>query len=168
MILITNSFKKYEDEHFINKDNRKMKTLNEYLINYVGIVESMMRENQLSQILQKIEKWNTVENWMKYEKKNGGDIDEIDEDYFYTEMVLCDRCVRTLNRYLDYDIDEISTNGKINLEILSDKLTQELAEDYSNGDLDDLNEYFGDWEDYITIFEIAWGMVTKQPFFIEL
>ena len=145
-----------------------MKTLNEYLISYVGIVESVMRENQLSQILQKIEKWNTVENWMKYEKKNGGDIVEIDEDYFYTEMALCDRCVTTLNRYLDYDIDEISTNGKINLEILSDKLTQELAEDYSNGDLDDLNEYFGDWEDYITIFEIAWGMVTKQPFFIEL
>lgn len=145
-----------------------MKALNEYIIRFINISESLMRENQLQQILKKIDKWNTIENWQKYEEENGGDLDEIDEDYFYTETCLCDRCVRTLNRYLDYDIDEISTNGKINLEILSNKLTQELAEDYSNGDLDDLNEYFGDWEDYIVVFEIAWGVVTKQPFFIEL
>lgn len=145
-----------------------MKTLNEYVIRFSNISESLMRENQLSQILQKIDKWNTVENWMKYEKKNGGDPDEIDEDYFYTETCLCDRCVRTLERYLDIDIEEVTTNGKINLEVLSNKLTQELAKDYSNGDLDDLNEYFGDWEDYIVVFEIAWGVVTKQPFFIEL
>ena len=70
-----------------------MKTLNEYVIRFSNISESLMRENQLSQILQKIDKWNTVENWMKYEKKNGGDLDEIDEDYFYTETCLCDRCV---------------------------------------------------------------------------
>ena len=73
-----------------------------------------------------------------------------------------------MERYLDIDIEEVTTNGKINLEVLSNKLTQELAKDYSNGDLDDLNEYFGDWEDYIVVFEIAWGVVTKQPFFIEL
>ena len=145
-----------------------MKTLNEYVIRFSNISESLMRENQLFQILQKIDKWNTVENWMKYEKKNGGDLDEIDEDYFYTETCLCDRCVRTLERYLDIDIEEVTTNGKINLEVLSNKLTQELAKDYSNGDLDDLNEYFGDWEAYIVVFEIAWGVVTKQPFFIEL
>ena len=145
-----------------------MKTLSEYVIRFSNISESLMRENQLSQILQKIDKWNTVENWMKYEKKNGGDLDEIDEDYFYTETCLCDRCVRTLERYLDIDIEEVTTNGKINLEVLSNKLTQELAKDYSNDDLDDLNEYFGDWEDYIVVFEIAWGVVTKQPFFIEL
>lgn len=145
-----------------------MKTLNEYVIRYGNIFENLIRENQLQQILKKIDKWNTIENWQKYEEKNGGDPNEIDEYYFYTETCLCDRCVRTLDRYLDYDINEISTNGKINLEILSNKLTQELAEDYSNGDLDDLNEYFDDWEDYINVFETAWGAVTKQPFFIEL
>lgn len=145
-----------------------MKTLNEYVIRFSNISESLMRENQLQRILKKIDKWNTIENWQKYEEENGGDLDEIDEDYFYTETCLCDRCVRTLERYLDIDIDQISTNGKINLEVLSNKLTQELVKDYSNGDLDDLNEYFGDWEDYIVVFEIAWGVVTKQPFFIEL
>lgn len=146
-----------------------MKALNEYINRYGNVFENLMVENQLQQILKKIDKWNTIKNWQKYEEKNGGDLDEIDEDYFYTEMAFCDCCVRTLNRYLDYDIDEISTNGKINLEIISNKLTKELAEDYSNGDLDDLNEsmYFSDWEDYIVVFEIAWGAVTKQPFFIK-
>ena len=147
-----------------------MKALNEYLISYVGIVESVMRENQLSQILQKIEKWNTVENWMKYEKKNGGDPDVMYEDYFYTEVALCEHCVSMLNYYLDQDRDEVLSNGKIDLELLGEKLVNNLTESYENGDLEALSEseYFGDWEDYITIFEIAWGMVTKQPFFIEL
>lgn len=142
-----------------------MKTLNEYVIRFSNISESLMRENQLQRILKKIDKWNTIENWQKYEEENGGDLDEIDEDYFYTETCLCDRCVRTLERYLDIDIDQISTNGKINLEVLSNKLTQELAKDYSNGDLDDLNEYFGDWEDYIVVFEIAWGSGYQTTFF---
>lgn len=147
-----------------------MKTLNEYIIRYGNIFENLMRENQLQQILKKIDKWNTIENWQKYEEKNGGDLDEIDEDYFYTEMAFCEHCVDMLEYYLDQDRDEVLSNGKIDLELLSSKLVDGLAESYSNGDLEALNEssYFEDWEDYINVFETAWGAVTKQPFFIEL
>jgi hypothetical protein len=147
-----------------------MKSLNECILERDFILEGNLRENQLEQILKKIDAWNTVKHWMNYEKKNGGDPDDMDEDYFYTEMNMCDYCVSALNRYLDQDRDELTANGKIDLELLSSKLIEELSEDYSNGDLDDLNEseYFDDWEDYITIFETAWKAVTKQPFFVEL
>ena len=147
-----------------------MKALNEYIIEHSDIFEGAMKENQLPQILKKIDKWNTVENWMKYEKKNGGDLDEIDEDYFYTEIALCEHCVSMLNYYLDQDRDEVSSNGQIDLGLLSKKFVDDLTESYENGDLEALSEsdYFSDWEDYITIFEIAWSKVTKQPFFIEL
>lgn len=147
-----------------------MKSLNECILERGLILEGNLKENQLEQILKKIDAWNTVKHWMNYEKKNGGDPDDMDEDYFYTQMSMCDHCVLALNRYLDSDKDELVTNGKIDLELLSSKLIEELSEDYSNGDLDDLNEseYFDDWEDYITIFETAWKAVTKQPFFVEL
>lgn len=147
-----------------------MKSLNECILERGLILEGNLKEDQLEKILKKIDAWNTVKHWMNYEKKNGGDPDDMDEDYFYTQMSMCDYCVLALNRYLDQDIDELTTNGKIDLELLANKLIEELSEDYSNGDLDDLNEseYFDDWEDYITIFKTAWEAVTKQPFFVEL
>ena len=39
------------------------------------------------QTLKKVEKWNTVANWKKYEKKQGNDPNDIDEDYLLMEKL---------------------------------------------------------------------------------
>lgn len=146
-----------------------MKTLNSYISESSYI--SNMEKSKFLQTLKKVEKWNTVANWKKYEKKQGNDPNDIDEYYFEQETYMCDNVIKMLKLYVKDYFDEVSTeDGLVDFELLSNKLSEYLQEAYENQELEELVEgsYFEDYFDYMLCFNTGWEAVTKQEGFLAI